>query len=47
MVMGLEAGKQRANKKYGSAVVGTSVKQKSLNTSSQKQTKKTPDKLVT
>ena len=47
MVMSVEGGKPKmANKKNGSAVTVTSVKQKSLTTSPQKQqVKKAPDKL--
>ena len=47
MVMSIEGGKQKTIKKHGSAITGTSVKQKSLTTSPQKEVKKAPDKLVT
>lgn len=46
MVMATEGGKQKANKKYGSAVSGASVKQKSLTTSPQKPVKKAPDDML-
>ena len=46
MIMGFDGGKQKTNKKYGPAVTGTSVKQKSLTTSPQKEVKKTPEKLA-
>ena len=43
MVMGIEGGRQKPYKKHGT---GSSLKQKSLTPSPQKEIKQTPEKLV-